>query len=410
MRKIILLFPIIITMMLLLDPWDSMWGGLGNKHLKFFTLYLLLMASIVNMKFLCSVDLVQQNGFFKLVFYVLLGIIVFLSTLDFYLTNHDLANTFASRILIYFVSLIYFCVISVFFSKKPFQLRAFFKFIGYFANFCATFMFGVIVTKWLGYSSLNKLNHIYHEEAFVFIFSMFFTWFFVHNKIVRLMIITVSVISLLLLEKNTSYLLLLFSVYVFFLIKFDRKKLYNKLILLVLILFFSVVLLVVFYYVYMYYQQYLPSGSPGVRLQTYSYRIKEFFCSPLYGTLFHSEIIFNLQTLTGEIEVPSHSDFLDILANGGIIFTFFWIVYPFILAVSNLFSGTLVPERFIISVTWLSIFIVLFFNPVINQPTIGFLYWLTAFSLLFGERENYLRRVDINLGMVIPTKNTGDQK
>jgi hypothetical protein len=66
----------------------------------------------------------------------------------------------------------------------------------------------------------------------------------------------------------------------------------------------------------------MPTGNPGYRMRTYDRAIARFYESPVWGTLFASRstarfTAFEISVAGGQL--PTHSDVLDIAANGGII-------------------------------------------------------------------------------------------
>src|SRR5262245_5761022 len=72
----------------------------------------------------------------------------------------------------------------------------------------------------------------------------------------------------------------------------------------------------------------LPTGNVDYRMQTYGLAWERFLDSPLWGTLFAAEAVekFTLYSIRGSRNVlPSHSDVLDLLANGGFVATALWI-------------------------------------------------------------------------------------
>jgi O-antigen ligase len=73
---------------------------------------------------------------------------------------------------------------------------------------------------------------------------------------------------------------------------------------------------------------YLPSGSPQFRLLTYERAWHRFLASPLWGTLFTApgaEKFRGFDTGVSNNILPTHSDVLDLLANGGVLAIALWL-------------------------------------------------------------------------------------
>jgi O-Antigen ligase len=76
----------------------------------------------------------------------------------------------------------------------------------------------------------------------------------------------------------------------------------------------------------------LPSGNADYRLYTYERALNRFVDSPFWGRLFIESSVdyFDLYTVnSGTQYLPTHSDWLDILANGG-VFAMFPLIYGFL--------------------------------------------------------------------------------
>lgn len=72
-------------------------------------------------------------------------------------------------------------------------------------------------------------------------------------------------------------------------------------------------------------KSHLPDGNAGYRLHTYERAYTRFKASPIWGRLFVEPAVdrFELFTVRAATQnLPTHSDWLDILANGGLIATF----------------------------------------------------------------------------------------
>jgi hypothetical protein len=66
----------------------------------------------------------------------------------------------------------------------------------------------------------------------------------------------------------------------------------------------------------------MPSGNPGYRVRTYERAMERFYESPIWGTLFVARstarfTAFEISVADGQL--PTHSDVLDLAANGGVL-------------------------------------------------------------------------------------------
>lgn len=135
------------------------------------------------------------------------------------------------------------------------------------------------------------------------------------------------------------------------------------------------------------FRRFLPSGSREVRLQTYGDRFEEFVASPIWGSMFVGSPIMQV----GWLVIPSHSDFMDLLAfGGGIGATLFYAP-----AVAGVVHGLRSIRRFAVDGDGLGMFglavVMSFlfesaFNPVLGQPKLVVVYW-TAMGVLLADRR-----------------------
>jgi hypothetical protein len=71
----------------------------------------------------------------------------------------------------------------------------------------------------------------------------------------------------------------------------------------------------------------LPTGSPEFRLLTYARAYERFLESPIYGSAFMKpsvEVFSGFNTGVANNILPTHSDLLDLLSNGGLVAIFLW--------------------------------------------------------------------------------------
>ncbi len=193
--------------------------------------------------------------------------------------------------------------------------------------------------------------------------------------------------------KNTSYMVAALTVgYLLVLGAIEFRRRYRGLQSVVLgygIGMFLVAGLLAVIAVYLSFEEQLPSGSPAVRRQTYRLALEKFAASPLYGSAFTDSSVMDLWRggaflFEGLYSALTHSDYLDVLAHGGIVGML-------------LFLGALyVPARLALPHLWrerdrrwraalhglmavfLSGAVVMLFNPVLLNLPINTMFWLIA--------------------------------
>ena len=196
------------------------------------------------------------------------------------------------------------------------------------------------------------------------------------------------VLIMILSHKNTGYLCALFSIA--FMLKYFYWNLRSvpkiKRMLSYLFVITSVFIICSFIAIaFLFFKEYLPSGSPSVRLITYFQRFTMFLESPIWGTLFMGSPLVDI----GSLRIPSHSDILDILAFGGFL-GFFLFLFPFIRLFHFFKKRMDVVFEVRDDATVISLFVTctflieMLFNPVWNQPKIATIFWCFA-GCLFAQ-------------------------
>lgn len=138
----------------------------------------------------------------------------------------------------------------------------------------------------------------------------------------------------------------------------------------------------------------LPTGNVDYRMQTYGLAWDRFVDSPFWGTLFATEAVekFTLYTIRGSGNVlPSHSDVLDLVANGGILATLLWtwaLARIARFAHANLLEPqqldrSWAPYAHALAVLSAAGVVTYAFNPILLQPAMAFLLW-TNLGMLVG--------------------------
>jgi hypothetical protein len=138
----------------------------------------------------------------------------------------------------------------------------------------------------------------------------------------------------------------------------------------------------------------LPTGNVSYRGYTYELAWQRFVDSPLWGTLFAVEAVgkFTLYSV-GDTEnlLATHSDLLDILANGGVIGAALW-AYGLWRIARAAYSSVLrpqfldrawAPHAHALAVMSAAGVVTYIFNPILLQPSMAYLLW-TNLGLLAG--------------------------
>ena len=133
---------------------------------------------------------------------------------------------------------------------------------------------------------------------------------------------------------------------------------------------------------------YLPTGNVEFRQFTYRAAWQQFLASPLWGTSFSAESIreFTLYTVgIARNRLPTHSDIMDLLANGGLIAMTLWLVgylrigayaYKRVLAPRFLHYPWAAQAHTFAAIS-LSAVVTYAFNPILLQPEMAYLVWTT---------------------------------
>jgi hypothetical protein len=142
----------------------------------------------------------------------------------------------------------------------------------------------------------------------------------------------------------------------------------------------------------------VPSGNPGYRLITYQHALHRFIVSPIYGSSFDASATshfkaFQIQAAHGEL--ATHSDLLDLAANGGLLALalLFWAnVRVLGYARRSIFARRVTDEAgaaaHALACMSLTGILVYAFNPILLQPDRALLLWSST-GLLLGMALSY---------------------
>lgn len=162
----------------------------------------------------------------------------------------------------------------------------------------------------------------------------------------------------------------------------------------------------------------VPSGNPEYRLVTYERAWNKFLASPVVGNGFTGPAseLFGVYEVAVDTQVlPTHSDILDILANGGVIALGLWGAIYLRLArryvdiatpLSRMHAGMVFDLHTLIVMVFAGVF-TCSFNPILNAPNLAGAYWMlvgmlqAVLLLLKGEETEQtliagMRAVDRN--------------
>ena len=137
----------------------------------------------------------------------------------------------------------------------------------------------------------------------------------------------------------------------------------------------------------------LPTGNVSYRYYTYTQAWERFLDSPLWGTLFAVEAVekFTRYSIIAGNMLATHSDVLDLLANGGVIACALWL-YGLVRVARVARAKLLRPEW--LDQSWapyahalagmsIAAVVTYAFNPILLQPSLAYLVW-TNLGLLVG--------------------------
>lgn len=138
----------------------------------------------------------------------------------------------------------------------------------------------------------------------------------------------------------------------------------------------------------------LPTGNPGYRLHTYRAALERFAGSPLWGTLYAAEAVHRFTLFSIGVagnDLPTHSDVLDLLANGGLLGIGLWALGLARIARASarhpLARRTLgapeAPYAHALAMISIAAIITYTVNPILLQPPKAFFVW-TSLGLLLG--------------------------
>lgn len=261
---------------------------------------------------------------------------------------------------------------------------------------------GIVVVGAIIMGALVIYNYgrreVYHEQIFLVI--PIAVWFVtaVRNRLWAwlgaLGMLSVAFFS----AKNTSYLVLLLTgCYIVLqqgLPRIRRFRPVTRGFAYYLLMLLTAVTAVIVTYVLWNRDQYLPSGNVEYRSHTYGMAWDRFLDSPLWGTGFAETSVKKFSLYSIDIAggvLPTHSDVMDLLSNGGLVAVVLWVSGMFLVVRrtrrwmmrNSALSVRWAPYAHTLIVVSAACILTYAFNPVLLEPGMAYMAW-TTIGLLLG--------------------------
>jgi len=397
MALFFLMLALIVSLLFLVDPSQRYWGFYESKVVKYFPIEL----GMMSMVFYILAGLTRAPK--RMLLFLLFGVwVLFGGIYTVLIIGNPLKESFVGRGLVIFLIYPAYCM-----AKSDRQLRFFLKVMIPVFMIAAFFIFlGLLV--WTAGIHFIQAPHIFHTQVILPVSAGLGILLFYRSKNPLLAygagLLLLS--SGILLFKNTGFLVVLIALLLFISINWSSQNTLNKQLIvlrrgaIVLVTFFMGVAIVILVsqmdWASIY--SFMPSGSPAVRLKTYIDRFEMFLENPFFGMFFTGSPILVLPTKNGDLEIPSHSDLLDVLGFGG-LFGFFLFFTPILYVLRKLYGNlkrlAQVPYAplFLWAYTYtLMGLLVLTVNPIWSQPE-AFVLFMLSLGVLFA----YVERVEEKL-------------
>lgn len=255
----------------------------------------------------------------------------------------------------------------------------------------ATFMMGRMAVE------IGAANVAYHElEALTIPLAVYFAMRPNRTPKWHSLLVMLFLLGGLVYRKNTAYLVMLATAAYLWLVhwrfRFVASPGFRRMAIAWLVVVASAATAVVVYRAAIG-GEWFPSGNPQYRVKTYETAWSNFRESPAWGSGFTASATekfkdFDIRVARGVL--PSHSDVLDIAANGGVLALLLWI-WSYVRAGRVAWIGLLhrrpaddiAAAAHALACMNLTAIIVYAFNPIMLQPVKAFLLW-GQFGLLLG--------------------------
>lgn len=263
-------------------------------------------------------------------------------------------------------------------------------------NFCRI-LFAAAFAMAVGLTFYFGRREVYHEEIFLIIPLGVYGFLVFRHAVARwgslIFFLGVAFLS----AKNTSYLVALMTATYLGMLIWIRgmasaaplQRVWRYYVMFVVLLLAGCAIALLFAYR----DVYLPSGNVGYRGHTYGLAWQRFLDSPVWGTGFAVASVekFTLFTVGATRNVlPTHSDIMDLLANGGALGIALWAfgllkigrcAYRRLLAPRWL-SHPWAPYGHTLAAISLAAIATYAFNPIMLQPGMSYLMWISLGFLL----------------------------
>lgn len=368
----LLLLGLAICFLFLLDPENYDWGGATVREIKFAPVAAMLLSVIL---LLLSVRARWSTQFvlmFLFVSMMLLGALYSMLVL-----NSDLEETYLSRGLIACTSLLAGFLVA--------QRAAFIQYLMpkiVFMMFVYAWGVAVLCVLYRLDMAFGDLTQVYQVQSALVAAAILLTINRTVRPFLNKLSLVVFTITLLLIAKTTALLMLAIALavftYFYFTLHFSRlmgshgTKMFSLFGLLVVIVSASVFL----------YQDRLDDRGNDTREANMEIRINQFMDSPIVGDLFTGSPLVDF----GPLHIPSHSEWLDMLAAAGFLaIVFFFFPIAWLVRKSSIFD---VSSKGLRLSQWLAFVIVMHsismtVNPILFSPSLSIPFWL-ALGMLAG--------------------------
>ncbi len=254
-------------------------------------------------------------------------------------------------------------------------------------------------------------RQVYHELEFLFPPLAVYAAYAARRSWLRWTGVAFFMVLAMLYKKNTGYMaaLLVLAYLMFFYVRprWQRMKDIRQTAALTAFVLAVLALIAVLAYVWTHRETYLPTGNVEFRSQTYERAWARFKESPLWGEWYAAPSVEKFEGFdTGRAQniLPTHSDILDILAQGGLLGVGLWAwglvrigrrAYDALLRPAAE-SHPLAPYGHVLACISLAAVLVYTFNPLFMQPVRALLVWgcvgLLAGVTLLAERDAQTRK------------------
>lgn len=231
----------------------------------------------------------------------------------------------------------------------------------------------------------------FHTEIFLAVPILMYFLIGAFHWIVRLTAASAMVVLVFFLHKNLGYISFLISIALMVYLKYRPAPIQERFRRTVLVLIAAIVALPLVaggaFYMYQDGARHLPSGNIEIRSEVYRKALNDFVQSPVYGDMFSSSSLVDLQQarVLGRRHVTTHSDWLDILAHGGLIATMLFVaatVVPLVRSagVLRVARETQADHHMLLAAMWAicatGLVVSMFVSMFLSLP-VAFMFWLT---------------------------------